>query len=766
MRLTLLILLFSLCLKSGLFGQEIDSLRLLAVDERKPDSTRLKAYNEISVLLRNQDFEQSLQAAQSGLDLALNSGNSQWTGVSYGNIGGAYFASSRFPEAEAAFLKAQEVFKGTGDMEGLSDCFSNLGTLYNSTKDIESAIFYLKASNELRDSLNLDQKLAVGLNNLANSYANAGNFEESYITHQAAIRLRAKLEDEKGLAQSYSNLISFFGQQGKLDSALHYAQQTIPLYESFANINGLAIIHFNCGHIYSMRGEFNEAYDNYAKARDYFEQSGNTGAQLKAEMSIGQVLYNLGEYDDAIERIEITINSLEASNDIPGLATAYTNLANVLYDKYRFNEEEHLILDSVLILHEQSLEFNRTLKSQTGIAQSLVNIGTVLWKQEKYPAAIKHLEEGIKLYRQLGAERNADSAMISLGKCYMKLGQPKQALPYFESAKAIREENNMFKNDFYADLAEAYAGVGNYEEAYKYMVLDEEIRDSVYIQEKIAAITETEAKYQTEKQKTENELLKKEGELQDAVIQRQRTTLWGGLALLIFGAGLLWLIYTRGEERRKTNLVLSRQKVEIETLHKELSHRVKNNLAFIAALMRMQSRRMNNHEARQAIKEGETRLEVMSLLHRKLEGLQQRPFLDLGNYLQELCANLQATFPSSSGLPKLDLKMEFLELPGEVVMRIGLIINELLTNSYKYAFEQQPTPVISIGLEKISEDRFRLSYEDNGSGIPSTFEVATADSLGLKLINTLTKQLNGELTQENSAGTRFVFNFPKELVVG
>lgn len=766
MRFSLLLFLSTVFFCVEVLGQPIDSLRSIAIDKSTPDTTRMKVYNELSVALRNQDFEESLQAAQDGLELAKAVGNAKWAGVSYSNIGGAYFASNRFPEAERAFLSAQEIFQGIGNMEGLSDCLGNLGTLYSSTRDIDNAILHLQAANRLRDSLGLKRKLAVGLNNLANAYADQGNFEESYNTHQAAISLRIELQDKAGLAQSYSSLISFFGQQGRLDSALHYAQQTIPLYKATENTNGLAIVHFNCGHIYTMQGQFKEAYDNYANARDYFTQSGNTGAKLKAEMSIGQVLYNMGEYDDAIERINVAIEALEEVNDIPGLATAYTNLANVVYDKYRFNEEEHLILDSVLVLHQKSLSYHRRLKSQSGIAQGLVNVGTVLWKQENYAAAIENLEEGVALYRALGNERSMDSALISLGKCYMKLNKPAEALPYFESAKSIREANGLFSGDFYADLAQAYAGVGNYQRAYEHMVLDEQVRDSVYIQEKIAAITETEAKYQTEQQKAENELLKKEGELSEALIQRQRITLWGGLFLLLLGVGLLWILYQRGEERRSTNEILRTQKTRIETLHKELSHRVKNNLAFITALMRMHSRRLDNLEAKQAIKEGQARLEVMSLLHRKLEGLQDKPSLDVGSYLEELCAQLQATFPNAGSLPKLNLQTDPLELPGEVVMRIGLIINELLTNSYKYAFGQQLNPNISIKLENIEPDQFRLSYEDNGVGMPSTFDLATAKSLGVKLINTLTKQLHGELTQGGTKGARFVFDFSKGALAG
>lgn len=239
----------------------------------------------------------------------------------------------------------------------------------------------------------------------------------------------------------------------------------------------------------------------------------------------------------------------------------------------------------------------------------------------------------------------------------------------------------------------------------------------------------------------------------------------GLIILLFFFLSLLGVIafinHSRAKERDANNKKLADKNSRIETLHKELAHRVKNNLAFISALMSMQQSRLTNAEAKEAVKESELRLQSMSLLHRKLHLGEQTSF-NIGTYLNELCANLQATYPYSGKQPQISIESDNLDMEGDPAMRLGLIINELVTNSFKYAFAKQENPQIKIVLKQTDNDSYRMTYHDNGVGIPADFDISKSNSLGLKLIHTMTKQLNGTVKVSNQEGAHFQFDFTQK----
>jgi len=238
----------------------------------------------------------------------------------------------------------------------------------------------------------------------------------------------------------------------------------------------------------------------------------------------------------------------------------------------------------------------------------------------------------------------------------------------------------------------------------------------------------------------------------------------GAVLLVLLLLGLIsFLLYRQNLERKRSNQLLTHKNEKIELLHRELSHRVKNNLAFVSSLMRMQARRLESEEAKQAVKEGEARIEAMSLLHRKLY-LQDSSMVDANAYLRELCSYLQHSFPSLEKRPTIDIMSARLMLNGEDAMRLGLIINELVTNSFKHAFSTSENPQINIKLTTETYGSYQLLYKDNGKGLPSDLKNMQLKSLGIKLINTLTQQLNGHLTQYNDKGAFFRFDFPQPKI--
>ncbi|MEN6573122.1 sensor histidine kinase [Methanobacterium aggregans] len=201
---------------------------------------------------------------------------------------------------------------------------------------------------------------------------------------------------------------------------------------------------------------------------------------------------------------------------------------------------------------------------------------------------------------------------------------------------------------------------------------------------------------------------------------------------------------------------------EKEMLMKEIHHRVKNNLTVISSLLSLQSRYIQDDETKSMFKESQNRARSMALIHERLYKSDNLKSIDFGNYIGDLASELFRTYSLNNGNVKLnvDVDNEFLDV--DVAVPLGIIVNEIISNSLKYAFIGNKKGYISIQFHR-EEDKFVLNVEDNGNGIPENFNYKNSDSLGIKLINSLVEQIEGKMEVKNDNGTCFKIIF-KETV--
>jgi PAS domain S-box-containing protein len=207
----------------------------------------------------------------------------------------------------------------------------------------------------------------------------------------------------------------------------------------------------------------------------------------------------------------------------------------------------------------------------------------------------------------------------------------------------------------------------------------------------------------------------------------------------------------RSEEQIATSLT------EKEVLLKEIHHRVKNNLQIICSLLNLQARSLKDSTTMTLFKETQNRVRSMALVHEKLYQSDNLSKINLGEYLQDLANNLLRFYSINSS--KLTLKTQFnknIFLDIDVAVPCGLIVNELISNVLKYAFEPEKKGEILLrGLLK-KEQNIVLTIQDNGRGLPNDFNLETNKTLGLKLVKNLINQLQGQLELASSSGTNTV----------
>lgn len=191
---------------------------------------------------------------------------------------------------------------------------------------------------------------------------------------------------------------------------------------------------------------------------------------------------------------------------------------------------------------------------------------------------------------------------------------------------------------------------------------------------------------------------------------------------------------------------------EQEILLKEIHHRVKNNLQILSSLLRMQARRAPSEEMKGMLKESESRIRSMGLIHEKLYQSRRLSVIDFKSYVNQLAGQLVSMHQVADQKLNLEVDIEGVELPLDTAMPCGLIINELVSNSLKYAFVDGRDGEIAIKVTPEGEQSYRLEVSDNGVGMKLPVAGERRHSLGMNLVEMLVEQLNGDVSYRNGDG--------------
>jgi len=200
---------------------------------------------------------------------------------------------------------------------------------------------------------------------------------------------------------------------------------------------------------------------------------------------------------------------------------------------------------------------------------------------------------------------------------------------------------------------------------------------------------------------------------------------------------------------------------EKEILLKEINHRVKNNLQQILSLLRLQASRVKQEEAVKILRDSQNRVLSISLIHEQLFKAENLSEIDLASYIDSLAKKIYKAFDCSFMHVDFDLKAEKIILDINRALSCGIVVNELISNSFKYAFPEnfKGQRKISIHIKKLDNDII-MSIADNGIGLPKDFDIFKAKTLGLQLaVSIVKKQLIGTIKSETDHGTKFIISF-------
>jgi len=213
-------------------------------------------------------------------------------------------------------------------------------------------------------------------------------------------------------------------------------------------------------------------------------------------------------------------------------------------------------------------------------------------------------------------------------------------------------------------------------------------------------------------------------------------------------------------ERKKMTDLVEASLAGKETMLREIHHRVKNNLQIISSLLSLQIRKISDPRTIEALRDSQSRVLSMALVHEHLYKGEDFSRIGLKDYIHALGTNLFQSYKAADESIRFEQEIPEIYVDINTAIPLGLIINELITNSLKYAFKEKKEGLLSITATEDAQS-LNIIVGDNGSGMPGGITLENQTSLGLRLVSTLTKQLHGTVVIDRSEGTKFVFTVPK-----
>ena len=223
--------------------------------------------------------------------------------------------------------------------------------------------------------------------------------------------------------------------------------------------------------------------------------------------------------------------------------------------------------------------------------------------------------------------------------------------------------------------------------------------------------------------------------------------------------GLIYAVAHDITESKQNEEKIRASLEEKELLLKEIHHRVKNNMQVVSSLLQLQSGYIKEPEFRAMFAESQDRIKSMALIHEKLYQSRDLARIDFAEYVRSLVRMITRSYPTKSGSVEIEVHSDPILLNIDTGVPVGLILNELLSNTFKHAFPGDRRGKVQVAFEDKKELGFQLLIKDSGVGLPPDFSLNNTKSLGLRLVRILTDQINASLRFASENGAEFRLNF-------
>lgn len=545
----------------------------------------------------------------------------------------------------------------------------------------------------------------------------------------------------------------YFETVSKYDSAIYLYQKNADLALEIESEEAYADALFGMGVTLSAQGKLAQSQENLLKALAYYEEHELPVKQADSYVHIGELLLKSKDLQGNKNLKEAKDFFKKALEIHPGVHYRALSRLAVAYE----NENS---LDSAYTIYQRLSKVYKESEDLRNLFSTYINMAIVYEKQGKSDSMIYYYNTSAVMAKKLNYTKGLAGVYHNLVRAHFMLSNFSKSEAYLDSAyQAATKSGNL---EVFTKLKgdEAYIAqvLGNYKKA---AFLYEEffiLKDSLYAQKQAETVQELNIRYETASNKqriAELQLAQKDAALSLATSNNQRNLFISGFAILLIVAGFLFYRY---RTKKKTSDILSAKNEQIslalaerEILLKEIHHRVKNNLQVISSLLYLQAESLEDEAAIDAVRQGQHRVEAMGLIHQRLYSADDVRGVDIQSYFEQLCEEIITVFGDEDNEIEYVVNTNNLKLDIDTVIPLGLIVNELITNAIKYAFQEKGDGEINIIVSQEGE-KLLVLVKDNGIGMTEE-SLKKANSFGWKMMRSLSRKLEAEIKIKNDSGT-------------
>lgn len=548
------------------------------------------------------------------------------------------------------------------------------------------------------------------------------------------------------IASSYNGLGVSFSALGLNDRAISAYDSALKLYDELRDSTKATIIHTNLAILLKNQGRYDQSLDHAFFAVRAHERAGNIQALGSSFNTISLVYLKMGELPLALSYGKQALDLRKSIGHDKGIAKSYTNLGEVWLAMNEY--------DSALFCLEQAYSMKVAMKDYSSLASTLNNLGNLYQRQNQSEMALRYYRESLSLKDESGDVQGRAITWNNIARLEIRLGRLHDAERSLMNADEMIRGSDMLEemHDNLAMRADLYRLQGRYAESLATTKDLIAVKDSLLNKQKAETIAALRVDYETDKKEQEISLLNERERAQRSELAAREFQVYVLIGAIVLLAVLAFLIYW--------NLRIVREgRNRVSLLLQELHHRVKNNLQLLSSVFSLQAQYLSEPTAMLAMRSSESRVNAMALIHKKLyDGTNERS-VQIREYFQELVQYLLNAYGFSENQVSVQVDVPNLRLDVDKAIPIGLIVNELVSNSFKYAFADQDSPAIGIKL-RMEENTMKLEVGDNGCGFETTAKNEIRHSFGLKMVDILVRQLKGDCQIDTQSGTTYKLTLP------
>lgn len=582
-------------------------------------------------------------------------------------------------------------------------------------------------------------------------YGASQNLDSSTYYLKRAYTIFKKEGDKKVLANTISRLQKNLHLQGEMDESWKLCNEFLALGQKLKDNEIVTDAYYRMATHHSLKGKYDVALKYTYKSLDAWKKLDKEGQAKSTPYAMIAIIHSqMGEYEKAIKPMEDLVKNYVKVKNYWG-ACQWSNNMGVLYLQIK---NDTLKYKKTLW---KSIQYGTMDDFHYGVANAsnqLASLYSSVGELDSAKFYLNKIDEVVPNNEEPDFKASVD---VTKAQYYRFVGKPTQAIHFYQEAILYWEKQNDFHQlaKYMPEMIRLQEKIGDYKNAYLSQIKQAAYKDSIFDKTKIENLKQSELEYGFKTERLQDSL--QTANLQEVTkIQNQKKQSRLVYGLLLLGLAIAFITFAWVRKRKQAtildekNNVIEASLVEKQLLLKEVHHRVKNNFQIVSSLLELQSKDIEDEKAKALAKEGQNRVKSMAFIHQKLYQNDDL-LIYFDDYISKLVKEISAMYGDSEVKASINTSSKAFDI--DTAIPLGLIVNELVTNAYKYGFGKDKK-TLDINLKETNEG-YELSVTDNGEGLPEGFDFAKAKSLGLRLVRRLSKQLQGSVSYSNVEGCSF-----------